>query len=473
MTNPIISRKFERTGRRRPLKLELRAEIERLKQATGAEESHGAHSALEHPKRPSGGKIAMLLVLVAAIFVVAFFAGYIPHHRRDLQMIAEANVQNDALPDVTVVAAKKASSMGDLVLPGNIQAVTEAPILARAEGYVQRRYVDIGDRVTAGQLLAEVDAPDLDQQVRQAQAAVEQAQADLERANAALEQGKANESIAKVTATRWDNLVKRGVVSKQENDQYQAQYQAQAANVKALDRAVDAAKGNIVAMQANVARLTEMQGYLKVRAPFAGVVTLRNVDVGALVNTGSTMLFRIAQTNLLRTYLNVPQSSASDVHVGQMASLATPELPERKFSGTVTRTANALDPASRTLLVEVQVPNPEGKLLPGMYVEVDLHLPRKDPPLLLRATRCWCVRRGPWWPLLDSSNTVHFQPRRCRPRLRQPDRNAFGPERRRAGDRESERFRAGRREGSSGFGSVGRRRRIRSARASSMLCPYL
>ncbi len=388
--------------------LELRAEIDRLTRQLAQKNSQGAHSALDHPKRPSGGKIAILLVLVAAIFVVAFFVGYLPQHRRELQVIAEANVQNDALPDVTVVEAKKASSMGDLVLAGNIQAVTEAPILARAEGYVQRRYVDIGDRVTAGQLLAEVEAPDLDQQVRQAQASVVQAQADLERANAALEQGKANESIAQVTATRWDNLVKRGAVSKQENDQYQAQYQAQAANVKALERAVDAAKGNIVAMQANVGRLSEMQGYLKVRAPFAGVVTLRNVDVGTLVNTGSTMLFRIAQTNLLRTYLNVPQSSASDVHAGQMASLATPELPERKFSGTVTRTANALDPASRTLLVEVQVPNQEGKLLPGMYVEVDLHLPRKDPPLLLPSDTLSVRPEGTLVAALDSNNTVHF-----------------------------------------------------------------
>jgi RND family efflux transporter MFP subunit len=388
---------------------ELRAEIERLTQKLEQKTPHGAHSALEHPKRPSGSKIAILLFLVAAVFLVAFFVGYIPHHRRDLQVVAEANVQNDALPDVTVVATKMASSMGDLVLPGNIQAVTEAPILARAEGYVQKRYVDIGDRVTAGQLLAEVDAPDLDQQVRQAQAAVEQSQADLARANAALEQGKANESIAKVTATRWDNLVKRGAVSKQENDQYQAQYQAQAANVRALERAVDAAKGNIAAMQANVARLTDMQGYLKVRAPFAGVVTLRNVDVGTLVNTGSTMLFRIAQTNLLRTYLNVPQSSASDVHVGQTASLATPELPERKFSGTVTRTANALDPASRTLLVEVQVPNPEGKLLPGMYVEVDLHLPRKDPPLLLPSDTLSVRPEGTMVAVVDSNNAVHFQ----------------------------------------------------------------
>jgi RND family efflux transporter MFP subunit len=254
-----------------------------------------------------------------------------------------------------------------------------------------------------------VEAPDLDQQVRQAQAAVEQAQADLERANAALEQGKANESIAKVTATRWDNLVRRGAVSKQENDQYQAQYQAQAANVKALERAVDAAKGNITAMQANVGRLSEMQGYLKVRAPFAGVVTLRNVDVGTLVNTGSTMLFRIAQTNLLRTYLNVPQASASDVHVGQTASLATPELPERKFNGAVTRTANALDPSSRTLLVEVQVPNPENKLLPGMYVEVDLNLPRKDPPLLLPSDTLSVRPEGTMVAVLNSSNSVHFQ----------------------------------------------------------------
>jgi RND family efflux transporter MFP subunit len=388
---------------------ELRAEIERLKRQLEQKAGHGAHSALDHPKRPSASKIALLLLVVAVVFVAAFFTGYIPHHQRELQITAEASALSESLPDVSVVAVKKASAVGELLLPGNIQPVTEAPILARAEGYVQRRYVDIGDRVAAGQLLAEVEAPDLDQQVRQAQASVVQAQSDLERANAALEQGKANESIAKVTAERWDNLVRRGAVSKQENDQSQAQYQAQAANVRALERAVDAAKSNIAAMQANLGRLTEMQGYLKVRAPFAGVVTLRNVDVGTLVNTGSTMLFRIAQTNLLRTYLNVPQSNADDVHVGQTAYLATPELPERKFSGAVTRTANALDPSSRTLLVEVQVPNPEAKLLPGMYVEVDLHLPRKDPPLLLPSDTLSVRPEGTMVAVLDSSNTVHFQ----------------------------------------------------------------
>jgi len=410
MTSSTINEPDNPIERRPPsVEQELRAEIERLTEQLEQKKSHGPHSALEHPKRPSGGRITLLLLLVAAVFLAAFFLGYIPHHRRDLQVIAEASAQNDSLPDASVVVAKTASSIGDLVLPGNIQAVTEAPILARAEGFVEHRYVDIGDRVTAGQLLAEVQAPDLDQQVKQSQAAVVQSQADLERASAALEQGKANESIAKVTATRWDNLVRRGAVSKQENDQYQAQYQAQSANVKALERAVDAAKGNIAAMQANVGRLTEMQGFLKVRAPFAGVVTLRNVDVGTLVNTGSTMLFRIAQTNLLRTYLNVPQSSASDVHVGQTASLATPELPERKFSGAVTRTANALDPSSRTLLVEVQVPNPENKLLPGMYVDVDLHLPRKDPPLLLPSDTLTVRPEGTMVATLDANNAVHFQ----------------------------------------------------------------
>jgi RND family efflux transporter MFP subunit len=410
MTLPTINEPEDPIERPASTEEELRAEIERLTRQLQQKHSKAEHNALEHPKQPKGRTIALLMTIVAVLLAVAFFAGYIPQHRRDLQVIAEASAQSEALPDVSVVAVKKASTVGDLVLPGNIQPVTEAPILARAEGYVRRRYADIGDRVTAGQLLAEVEAPDLDQQVRQAQAAVEQAQADLARASAALEQGRANESIAKVTATRWDNLVRRGAVSKQENDQYQAQYQAQAANVRALERAVDAAKGNIAAMQANVGRLSDMQGYLKVRAPFAGVVTLRNVDVGTLVNTGSTMLFRIAQTNLLRTYLNVPQSSASDVHVGQTASLATPELPERKFSGAVTRTANALDPSSRTLLVEVQVPNPEGKLLPGMYVEVDLHLPRKNPPLLLPSDTLLVRPEGTLVATLDSMDRVHFQP---------------------------------------------------------------
>lgn len=393
------------------LEEELRAEIEQLKRRL--QDHKPAHAGgthvLEHPPRPRNRTILGLLVLVAAIFVVAFFAGYVPRHRTALQLVTEAHAEEESLPEVSVAAAIRGSSMGNLVLPGNIQAVTEAPILARAEGFIQRRYVDIGDKVNAGQLLADIQAPDLDQQVTQARAAVQQTQADLERATAALEQGKANESLAKVTASRWDNLAKRGVVSRQENDQYQAQYLAQAANVRALDRAVAAAKGNVAASQANVARLTELQGYLQVRAPFAGVITLRNIDVGALVNTGSTLLFRIAQTNPLRTYVNVPQVSAPEVRVGQTATLSTADLPDRKFNGVVTRTANALDPASRTLLVEIQVPNPDGKLMPGTYAQVDLNLPRKDPPLLIPSDTLVVRPAGTLVALVDANNAVHFQ----------------------------------------------------------------
>ena len=391
---------------------ELRAEIEQLKrQLEHHKPTHATTHAhvLSHPPRPRRVAILGLLSLIAAIFAVAFFAGYVPRHRQELQLVNEANAQKQSLPEVSVMVATRASGMGNLVLPGNIQAVTEAPILARAEGFVERRYVDIGDHVSAGQLLADIQAPDLDQQVLQARAAVQQAQADLERATAALEQGKANEALAKVTATRWQNLSTRGVVSRQENDQYQAQYQAQAANVRALDRAVAASRGNVAASEANVARLAELQSYLKVRAPFAGVITLRNVDVGALVNTGSTLLFRIAQTNPLRTYVNVPQNSASDVRVGQTATLSTADLPDRKFNGVVARTANSLDPASRTLLVEIQVPNPDGKLMPGTYAQVDLNLPRKDPPLLIPSDTLVVRPSGTLVALVDAHNTVHFQ----------------------------------------------------------------
>lgn len=386
---------------------ELRAEIEELKRQL--EHKHAGPSAAEHVVQPSRHTIRNLILVFVAILIVAFVAGYIPRHQRELRLVAEADTHNEALPQVSVMTARRAEGRGNLVLPGNIQAVTEAPILARAEGFLKTRSVDIGDRVTAGQLLAEIEAPDMDQQVRQAQASLQQVQADLERATAALEQGKANESLAKVTAQRWDNLVKRGVVSRQENDQYQAQYTAQSANVRALDRAVDAAKSNIGAAEANVGRLSDLQSYLKVRAPFAGVITLRNVDVGALVNSGNTLLFRIAKTDVLRTYVNVPQSSAADIHVGQTAFLSTSEAPDTKFPGQVARTANSLDPSSRTLLVEIQAANPAAKLMPGMYVQVDLNLPRKDPPLLIPSDTLVVRPEGTEVALVGAGNKVHFQ----------------------------------------------------------------
>jgi RND family efflux transporter MFP subunit len=310
---------------------------------------------------------------------------------------------------VTVSTVQESSSKAELVLPGNIQAMTEAPILARADGYVKRRYVDIGDRVRAGQLVAEIEAPEIGQQVQQAKAALQQSQSALEQARANYRQGKTNEELARVTAQRWGNLLTKGVVSRQENDTYQAQYQAQVANSQALEKAIAAAQSNVAAAEANLARLTELEGYQQVRAPFAGVITVRNVDVGALITSGTTLLFRVAQTNPVRTYINVPQADAPSVHVGQQADLLIPDQPGKHYTGTVTRTSNSLDPASRTLLVEVQVKNPDGTLLPGTYCQVDLNMKRAQPPVLIPGDTLVIRGDGPQVAVVQPDQTVHFQ----------------------------------------------------------------
>jgi RND family efflux transporter MFP subunit len=362
----------------------LRQEIAELKQQlaqqSGAAVSlapidpHKVH--LQRKWRPSALAIWGICLAAIALLVGAFFTGYIPLEKRNQVIRAEAQQEEQAVPRVEVVKVERASGASDLDLPGNIQAITEAPILARADGYIKTRSVDIGDHVRAGQVVAEIEAPELDQQVVQAKATLEQAQASLEQGKASYQQGKSNEELARVTAERWKALVGKGAVSRQDNDTYQAQYNAQEANLEALAKAVAAAQSNVNAAQANLARLTDLESYRMVRAPFDGLITLRNVDVGALVNSGNTMLFRIAQTGTLRIYVDVPQSYSEEVHAGLPARITVPNLPGRMFPGTVTRMADSLDPASRTMLVEVQVPNRDGILLPGMYARVDLRSPR-------------------------------------------------------------------------------------------------
>jgi RND family efflux transporter MFP subunit len=198
-------------------------------------------------------------------------------------------------------------------------------------------------------------------------------------------------------------------VSRQDNDTAQLQFAAQTANVQALNKAVSAARSSSAAFRANLARLQELKSYLTVRAPFAGVITVRNIDVGTLVNEGNTLLYRIAQTDRLRTYLNVPQADASGVRVGQHAALTIPDLAGRKFSGTVTRTSNALDPTSRTLLAEVQVDNSSGMLMPGMYGQVDLAVPRRDPPLLIPGDTLVMRSNGPQVAAVGKDGVVHYQ----------------------------------------------------------------
>jgi RND family efflux transporter MFP subunit len=385
----------------------LREEVEELKRQLA--EQKKLHDAGAHARTgPSAATLLLITLTIVALVVVGFVAGYLPRQKREQVLAAESKESVRALPTVNFARVERSATKTQLILPGNIQAMTEAPVLARASGYIRKRYVDIGDRVKAGAVMAEIEAPELDQQILQANAALDQARSAVQQAEAALDQGKANENLAKVTAGRWDNLQKRGVVSKQENDTYQAQYAAQQANVQALAKAQAAAQSNVGAAQANLERLKQLKTYQTVRAPFDGVVTVRNVDTGALVNEGNTLLYRVAQTESLRVYVNLPQSESENVRPGQHATLTIAERPGKKFDGAVTRTSNALDPASRTLLTEVQVANTAGLLLPGMYAQVDLSVPRRDPPLVVPGDTLVVRSDGPQVAVIGAGEEVHF-----------------------------------------------------------------
>ena len=387
---------------------QLRRQVEDLKRQLREREEGRSGPPIQR-WHPSGITISALLLGAVVLLVGAFLAGYIPFQRREASVLAEVQQREKGLPRMEVMRVGRSSIQSDLKLPGTLQAVTEAPILARADGYLKSRLVDLGDRVRAGQPLAEIDAPEVDQQIRQSEAAVEQAQAALEQAQASLEQGKANRELARVTAERWKTLAAEGVVSQQENDQNQAQLASQNANVQALEKAVSAQRSNVAASQASLARLQDVQSYRVVKAPFDGMITLRNVDVGALVSTGTTLLYRIAQTETLRTYVNVPQDNANSVHAGQPAQLTLSTFPGRRFPGAVARTANALDPASRTMLVEVDVQNPSGVLFPGMYAEVELGNARLNPPLLVPARALIIRSDGAQVAVVQQDGIVHLQ----------------------------------------------------------------
>lgn len=382
--------------------LELHRQLEELKKPAHS----GPPRTLWHP---SSITIWAIFLGAAILIVVAFLAGYIPLQKRRAVVAAMAREEEQALPRVTVTRVGRSTRQSGLQLPGSIQAITEAPILARADGYVERRMVDIGDRVRAGQVLAQIEAPELTDQVAQAKATVQQAQAAVEQALANVQQGKTDMELARIMAQRSTKLFAKGAVARQDDDQAQALYQSKLAALQSLEKAIDVQRANLAAAQSNVARLEKMESYCRVEAPFDGVVTLRNVDVGALANSGSTLLFRIAQTGTLRTYINVPQTYASSIRPGEAATVTVSNLPGRQFTGQITRSANALDPNSRTLLVEVRVPNSDNALLPGMYAQVELTNIRADPPLLVPSDAMIVRSDGAQIAVLRSDGTVHLQ----------------------------------------------------------------
>jgi multidrug efflux pump subunit AcrA (membrane-fusion protein) len=379
------------------------------------------------PKRTPWGRFILLALAVVVLMAVLFVAGYLPRMAREKGIRAEAHAEETNIPLVNVGKIKRSAPTSELLLPGSMIPVTEAYIFARSTGYVKKRYVDIGDRVKAGQLLADIDAPDLDQQVLQGQAALSQARAALNQMQAALDQAKAQERLTKVTLDRWTTLVAKGVLAKQEGDQKQADFDNATALVHVGEANIRAAQDNVNASEANLSRLKELQGYEKVRAPFAGVITSRSVDEGSFISAsgagqgtptlGSTAtpsasgseLFREAQVSVLRILVNVPQAYAASIRTGMAATVTLQENSRRKYTGKVTRTANSIDQNTRTLLTEVQVVNQDGSLIPGMYANIQFTSQRVDPPLLAPGDSLVTRSNGTQLAVVGPGNRIHYQ----------------------------------------------------------------
>lgn len=285
-----------------------------------------------------------------AAFVALTAVAWVVHARHRADAALSLQTESDQVLAVATARPHSDGSAAELVLPGNLQANYEAPIYARTSGYLRRWYVDIGAKVHQGQLLGEIEAPEVDQQLRQAQANLTVAQA--------------NQKIADVTAERWRRLLASELVSRQDADEKMSA-------AKASDAQVQAA-------HADVLRLRELSGFERVVAPFDGIITARNTDIGQLINAGSgsgTALFRIADMRRLRLYVSVPQEDAAGMQPGLNADLRLPDRPATAYDASVATTARAIDPATRTLTVELLVDNRKGELLPGGYAEVHFHLP--------------------------------------------------------------------------------------------------
>jgi multidrug efflux system membrane fusion protein len=297
------------------------------------------------PAGPAGSRLAVI-----ALIVLLLAGGFTVVRRFTESHALARETERLAIPTVGVIQAAAEPASEDLTLPAQLQAFVESPIYSRTNGYLLRWYKDIGSKVKKGELLADIDTPEVDQELSQAVAARQQIEAQLQ--------------LAKSSAERWINLRKTDSVSQQEADQQISAYTQAQANVAASD--------------ANVRRLEQLKSFKHLYAPFAGVVTKRNTDVGALIaagNAGAKELFDVAQVDPLRVFVSVPQANAPTIRAGLSAYIELNELPGQKFSGKVVRTAEVIDPATRTLLTEIDVPNPAGRLMPGSYAQVHFAIP--------------------------------------------------------------------------------------------------
>jgi RND family efflux transporter MFP subunit len=338
--------------------------------------------------QPAAGKSRRPLFFIAAALIGAAalaVIGSLPRLERRAAL-ADAKLRVEAGARVSVVAPRPAPKEVVLTLPGGTQAIQETTLYARTSGFLSQRKVDIGDRVEAGQLLALIESPELDQ--------------ELERTAVHLEEARANQTLARSTLRRIASLIQTHAVSEQEFDDQKVR--------------VNSAEAAVKAGEADVRRLAALQSYEKVVAPFAGTITARNVDKGALVTSGSgssvTSLFSIADASGLRVFIDVPQNAAAVVAEMQHADVLVRELPGKIFKGQVVRTARSLDPATRTLRTELFLPNPGGVLLPGMYVQVKLTASRENPGVLIPARTLVLGKEGPRVVVVSSDKKTELRP---------------------------------------------------------------
>jgi RND family efflux transporter MFP subunit len=336
--------------------------------------------------------------VVPLVLGLVLAASFIARRSAHGELTTEAAAVAQSLPRVKVSTAVVVDGNRSLTLPGSLVASRQAMINARATGYVSRWRVDIGDRVRAGDVLADLETPELDQQL-------EQARATLKQQVAALEQAAANRDFAKVTASRQDELVGQGLIAKQDADQADAQLKVGEANVHA-------GEANVAALQANVRMLSQLVSFGHVTAPFDGRITQRTIDVGSLViaggAAGSLPLFRIEAINPMRVFVQVPQAFAPSVQDGEAASVSIRQMRGRAFPGRVTRTAGTLDPALRTLNVEIDIPNPAGELLGGMYAEVTIAVALSHRAVRVPSSAVISDARGNHVATVDDTGRVHL-----------------------------------------------------------------
>ena len=393
-------------------------------------------------RRRSFFKFALLSLIGLLFFGGLLLVGILPRVKRQKKLMESSQAIKDGAPTVSVIKAEPAPPTSELQLPGNIEAIQTTPISARTNGYLCRWYADIGDRVKAGQLLAEIDTPEVDQQLQQTRANLAQSYASLSQADANLRLAITNMQYTRVTFERWNYLASQHVVSDQDRDQTLEAYNAAKATVDAQRAGIDVARANISASEANVRQLMALQGYKRVYAPFDGIITARNVEVGSLINAGSSSnlststgappsgatipgygaaqlspgnpataggLFQIARIDTLRIYINVPQTFSNSVKQGVKVEINVKEFPQDKFTGLVSRTTNALDPASRTLLTEVRIPNSDYKLLPGMYANTKISVSHAQPLIRIPAAALIIRSDGPQVVKITNDQQAHFQ----------------------------------------------------------------